>query len=111
MWPASAPTPTSAPTRAPASPPGPRTPTSRARGAGATRVVAGHEALARAGQEVTARAAQALLENCARHARAGPREQSGRMELHHLHVAEHEARGQRHGEAVGALVARGRMEA
>jgi hypothetical protein len=32
------------------------------------------------------------------------------MELHHLHVAQRQARAQRHREAVAALVARGRVE-
>ena len=80
-----------------------------ARGALAARVVARHEALARAVEEMAARAAQALLDHRAGHARVRPGEEPGRMELHHLHVAERQARPQRHRQPVAGLVAGGRV--
>jgi len=42
--------------------------------------------------QIPARAAQAFFQNCSGHARTESREQSGRMELHHLHVAQRKPR-------------------
>ncbi len=58
----------------------------------AARVVAAHEPLARAVEEIAARATQALLDDRAGHARVRSGEEAGRMELHHLHVAQAAAR-------------------
>ena len=74
-------------------------------------VVIGHEAALGAVEQIPAGAAQAFLQDRAGHARLGAREQAGRMELHHLHVAQRQAGAQRHGDAVHALVARGRVVA
>jgi hypothetical protein len=71
----------------------------------AARVVARHEPLAGAVEEIAARAAQALLDDRAGHARVRSGEEAGRMELHHLHVAQAEPGAQRHREAVARLVA------
>ena len=76
-----------------------------ARRALAALVVVEHEALAGRVEQVAAGAAQALLQHRAGHARARAREQSGRMELHHLHVAQRQAGAQRHRHAVAGLVA------
>ena len=56
-------------------------------------------------EEVAAGAAQPFLQHGAGHPRVRPGEQSGRMELHHLHVAQRKPEAQRHREAVAALVA------
>lgn len=80
-----------------------------ARRALAARVVARHETLALRIQQVAAGAAQAFLQHRSGHARIRPRQQAGRVELHHLHVAEREAGPQRHGHAVARLVARRRV--
>ena len=80
-----------------------------ARSARGSRLV--HEALALAVEQVPARAAQALLQDRAGHARVGAGQQAGGVELHHLHVAQWQPQPQRHGEAVHALVAGGRVVA
>ena len=64
-----------------------------------------HEAFAGAVQQIPSGPAQALLEHRAGHAGVGTREQSGRVELHHLHVAQRQARAQRHRQPVARLVA------
>ena len=74
-------------------------------------IVTLHEALFRAVEQEPAGAAQPFLEHRAGHARSGAREQAGRMELHHLHVAQRQAGAQRHREAVAALLARRRVVA
>ena len=60
-------------------------------------------------EQIAAGAAQAFLEHRAGHARVRAGEQAGRMELHHLHVAQRQAGAQRHRQAVAALVARRRV--
>ena len=74
-------------------------------------VVAVHETFAVAVEEVGAEAAQAFLQDGAGDARLRARHQTGRMELHHLHVAERDTGAQRHGEAVAGLVAGRRVVA
>ena len=54
----------------------------------------------RAVEQMPAGAAQALLQHRAGHARVGPGQQAGRVELHHLHVAQRQPQPQRHGQAV-----------
>jgi hypothetical protein len=73
------------------------------------RIVALHESLARAVQEMSACATQSLLEYGAGHPRVRPREQASGVKLHHLHVAERQPRGERHREAIATLVARRRV--
>ncbi len=68
-----------------------------------------HEAPAVAAEEVTAGAAQTLLEHRPGHPRVGAGEEAGGVELHHLHVAQGQARLQRHGHAVAGFIARGRV--
>ncbi len=75
------------------------------------RIVIAHETRHGAVEEIAARAAQAFLQHRAGHARVGAGEQAGRVELHHLHVAQRQAEPQRHGDAVHALVARRRVVA
>ncbi len=77
-----------------------------ARRALAARVVTLHEALAVTVREVASGAAQPFLQHGAGHARVRAGEEAGRMELHHLHVAQRQAETQGHREAVAALVAR-----
>ena len=60
---------------------------------------------------MAAGAAQAFLQHGAGHAGVRAGEEAGRMELHHLHVAQRQAGAQRHGDAVHALVAGGRVVA
>ena len=74
-------------------------------------VIALHEACAVAAQQMAARAAQALLQHGAGHAGAGAGIEARRVELHHLHVAERQARLQGHRHAVAGLVARRRVVA
>ena len=72
-------------------------------------IIIAHEALHRAIEEMAARAAQSLLQHRAGHAGVRPCQQSGRMELDHLHVAQGQARAQRHRQPIHALVAGGGM--
>jgi hypothetical protein len=72
-------------------------------------VVVAHEAVHRAVEQMAPCPAQALLQHSAGHARVRAGEQPGRMELHHLHVAQGQARAQRHRQPVHALVARRRV--
>ena len=58
------------------------------------RIVVGHEAPHGAVEQIAAGAAQAFLQHGAGHAGVGPGEQAGRMELHHLHVAQRQAGAQ-----------------
>ena len=60
---------------------------------------------------MAAGAAQAFLQHGAGHAGVGAGEEAGRVELHHLHVAQRQPGAQRHGDAVHALVAGGRVVA
>ena len=76
-----------------------------ARGALAALVVVEHEARAGLVEQIAAGAAQALFQHRAGHPRARARQQSGRMKLHHLHVAKRQAGAQRHRHAVARLVA------
>ena len=80
-------------------------------GALQARVVALHEARPVAAQKIAAGAAQALLQHGAGHPRAGAGIEARRVELHHLHVAQRQARLQRHRHAVAGLVARRRVVA
>ena len=73
------------------------------------RIVALHEAIVRAVQQIAAGAAQAFFKYGSRHARARSGEKARRMKLNHLHVAERQARAQRHRHAVAALIARRRV--
>ena len=72
-------------------------------------VVLVHEALLVAAQEVAAGPAQAFLDDGTGDARARPRQHPGGMKLHHLHVAQGQARRQGHGHAVATFVARRRV--
>jgi hypothetical protein len=72
-------------------------------------VIGEHEAFARAVEEMPAGPAQPLLEHGAGHAGAGAGEEAGRVELHHLHVAQGEPGPERHGEPVTGFVAGGRV--
>ena len=69
-------------------------------------VVALHVALARRVLEVSARAAQALLQKRAGYLEAVSRQDARRVELHHLHVAERGARLPRNRHAVGGELLR-----
>ena len=80
-----------------------------ARRALTARVVVEHEALLRAVEQITASATQTFLDDRAGHARVAASKHAGRMELHHLHVAQAEPEAQRHGETVHRLVAGGRV--
>ena len=73
------------------------------------RVVFVHETLAGTVHEPASGAAQALFQHRTGHARIGPGQQSGGVELHHLHVSQTESRAQRHGEPVTTLVPRRRV--
>ncbi len=70
-------------------------------------VVARHEPLTLAIAQLPAGAAQAFLEQRARHERAG-NDEPGRMELDHFHVAQWQPRTVRERDAVGSLVGRAR---
>ena len=59
----------------------------------------------RAVEQMSAGAAQAFFQHRAGHARVRPGQQPGRMELHHLHVAQRQAEAERHRKPVHALVA------
>ena len=74
-------------------------------------VVIEHEAAPVAVEQVAAGAAQPFLQHRAGHARVRAGEQAGRVELHHLHVAQGQAAAQGHGQPVHALVARRRVVA
>ena len=50
-------------------------------------------------------AAQAFFQHRAGHARVAAGQQTGRMKLHHFHVAQRQAGAQRHGQAVHGFVA------
>ena len=87
-----------------------------ARGAFLTCIVMLHETFAgliatvvAAVEQIAAGATQAFLDHGAGHARARAGEQTGRMELHHLHVAQRQAGAQRHREAIATLVTGRRM--
>ncbi len=54
-------------------------------------------------------AAQPFLQNGSGHARFRPGEKAGRVELHHLHIAQGKTRTQRHSQTVAGLIARGRV--
>ena len=69
----------------------------------ARRVVARHESLAQTIAQIASGAPQAFLEQRAGHQRARNHE-AGRVELHHLHVAQWQARAIRERDAVGRLV-------
>ncbi len=69
------------------------------------RIVVAHEAVHRAVEQMPTGPAQAFLQHGAGHAGVRPGKKSGRMELHHLHVAQRQAEPKRHGEAVHGLVA------
>ena len=55
-------------------------------------------------------AAQPFFQYRASHPRVRAREQAGRMELHHFHVAQRQPGAKRHRETIAALVARRRVE-
>ena len=74
-------------------------------------VVVEHEAATVAVEQMAASAAQAFLQHRAGHARVLAAEQTGRVELHHFHVAQRQALSQRHRKAVHRLVAGRRVVA
>ena len=71
----------------------------------ATLVIAEHESLAIAVQQDAAGAAKPFFQHRTGHPRVVACQQTGRMELHHFHVAERQPGTKRHGKAIHRLVA------